>query len=336
MSWREDALCVLFAQMKNDQLGTRPRDPRHLYANPHDPEISCVLALGIYFLCTDTNLESKFLFPGEKQYDRYQKILKKVYSYPDVAQYLQSKGVNPDKLGTHSTRKGAATYVSSGTTAAPSAAAVCLRAGWSIDGVTQRYLRYDQAGDQHCGRTVSGLPVNSALFAYLPPRFKSRPPEVDNVLRQCFPRAPPTMMGILEYCIASIVYHSSFLRKHLSSNHPLFNTPLFRDTTQFTTLQGAVVCEIGDGTQELRPTGIPPYVEGLVKIERVAALVQKVCPEVIQGVNAVLEQRAIDAGSITRTTLADILGGMFQKEMESLLAKLTPPQQQQPMPAIPK
>ena len=54
LEWREDALGVFFAHMKNDQTGERPRDPRHVYANPMMPEISPILALGIYLLCCPT------------------------------------------------------------------------------------------------------------------------------------------------------------------------------------------------------------------------------------------------------------------------------------------
>eukprot|EP00644_Phytophthora_capsici_P007419 jgi/Phyca11/111881/e_gw1.21.330.1 len=46
LEWREDALCVYFAHMKNDQRGCRPRDPRHVYSNPTSPEICPILALG--------------------------------------------------------------------------------------------------------------------------------------------------------------------------------------------------------------------------------------------------------------------------------------------------
>ncbi|OWY93861.1 hypothetical protein PHMEG_00036583, partial [Phytophthora megakarya] len=42
---REYALCVYFAHMKNDQRGVRPRDSRHVYANPIVPAICPILAL---------------------------------------------------------------------------------------------------------------------------------------------------------------------------------------------------------------------------------------------------------------------------------------------------
>jgi hypothetical protein len=46
LEWGEDALRVYFAHMKNDQGGSKPRDPRHVYANPLAPEICPILALG--------------------------------------------------------------------------------------------------------------------------------------------------------------------------------------------------------------------------------------------------------------------------------------------------
>lgn len=338
MAWKEDALSVLFAQMKNDPLGTRPKDPRHLYANPCYPEICCVLALGIYLLCSDVRNMSKMLFPGEKQYDRYSQILKREYSTPDTAQFLTSVGVDPANLGTHSTRKGAATYVTSGTTSAPAMAAIQIRCGWTLEGVQSRYARYENAGDHVVGRTVAGLPVNGPEFAYIPPYFRNRSPAVDAMLKQCFPEAPVTMMGILEHCIASVVYHSSYLQKLLAPNHPIFNTPLFRDTTQFAELQKAVVCVIDDGCQKLpfQTTGIPPYIQQMVAIRRVADEMKSVVPAVVKGVEQLLEARAIDAGSITRQGLQEMMTGMFQSQLAPLLSKLDGQQQTTPAAAAPK
>ena len=37
MFWKEDALCIYFAQQKNDQNGERKRYPRHVYPNPIIP-----------------------------------------------------------------------------------------------------------------------------------------------------------------------------------------------------------------------------------------------------------------------------------------------------------
>ncbi len=61
---------------------------------------------------------------------------------------LKSRGYTAGDLGSHSTRKGAASFVSSGSTACPSGSAVTLRAGWSLVGVQDCYIRYEAAGDQ--------------------------------------------------------------------------------------------------------------------------------------------------------------------------------------------
>jgi hypothetical protein len=44
MNWGEDSLCIYFSHSKADQLGERPKDPRHVYPNPEMPEICPILA----------------------------------------------------------------------------------------------------------------------------------------------------------------------------------------------------------------------------------------------------------------------------------------------------
>jgi hypothetical protein len=53
----EDALQIFFIHMKNDQTGKCPRDPCHVYANPLNPEICPVLALGVYLIFTPEVLQ---------------------------------------------------------------------------------------------------------------------------------------------------------------------------------------------------------------------------------------------------------------------------------------
>lgn len=64
MDWSDDALTIKFAQMKNDQTGSLPRDPRHIYANPLMPHICPILALAIYFACFGFDSNGAALFPG--------------------------------------------------------------------------------------------------------------------------------------------------------------------------------------------------------------------------------------------------------------------------------
>ena len=66
-------------------------------------------------------------------------------------------GVDEHTLGSHSCRKGAITIVSTGCTVSPPMASICLRAGWSMGNVKDRYINYEKAGDQFCGRSVTGI-----------------------------------------------------------------------------------------------------------------------------------------------------------------------------------
>lgn len=79
MEWHNDSLAIFFAHMKNDQIGERERDPRHIYANPIDPIVCPILALGIYFIVFPlAGSKDTSLFPGTNQYIRFTKYFHSV------------------------------------------------------------------------------------------------------------------------------------------------------------------------------------------------------------------------------------------------------------------
>ena len=120
-----------------------------------------MLALGVYVLLFGFNGD-ECLFPGSDQYERFRKKMKKV---------LIDQELPCEDFGTHSFRKGAATYAAGGSTSCPSISAICLRAGWTIGAVQDRYIRYESAADMFVGRTVSGLPPDDPRYQTLPPHF---------------------------------------------------------------------------------------------------------------------------------------------------------------------
>jgi len=77
-------------------------------------------------------------------------------------------GVEKNTLGTHSCRKGAITVVSTGCTVSPPIASICLRAGWTLGTIKDRYIHYNKAGDQFCGRCVTGISSLKKEFATSP------------------------------------------------------------------------------------------------------------------------------------------------------------------------
>ncbi|ETL79786.1 hypothetical protein L917_19651 [Phytophthora nicotianae] len=318
MEWGEDALKVFFAHMKNDQRGTRPRDPRHIYANPLMPEVCPILALGLDWMVYGVDSNANQVFPGNDQYDRFRKTLRRALETPGLANELERVGVRCDDIGTHSMRKGAATYCSSGSTACPPAIAVHLRAGWALGGVQDRYLRHDSAGDMFVGRTVSGLPILKAGFATLPPRFKGGRDQVEVAKRICFRGLPRNVTLIAEYALASIIYHYAYLKEHLPEEHPLLQAPLMRNEQRIQDLRTFVVCGETSSEETVTATGISPHVVLLSEIQflkntvELQRLEQKnVAREVIDGVRLVLEEAADQRGtpscSRIATTVLDCL-----------------------------
>ncbi|KAF0775917.1 hypothetical protein AaE_000383, partial [Aphanomyces astaci] len=119
--------------------GTKNKDYKHCYANPFKPAICLYVALGVYLSCNNRITPTE-LFPGANQKDRFGKSLAALIEAPKT-------GAKKD-IGTHSIRKGAATFVSSGSTGGTSIVSVCLRCGWSLGNVMERYFRYEAVGDQ--------------------------------------------------------------------------------------------------------------------------------------------------------------------------------------------
>ena len=175
--WRDDASGIVFAHQKNDQDGSRARKPRHSYFNPIKWWVCPELALFEYLvlfpsIALDEERGAKLFRGGEKNEAasaRFWNVLKKVYM--EHLDELNEMGYRISDLGTHSIRKGAITYLTSGTTDGPSSIAACNRGGWSMGRMLNIYCLYERAGDHLCGRILSGLPTLSPDFTVLPPDF---------------------------------------------------------------------------------------------------------------------------------------------------------------------
>lgn len=95
-------------------------------------------------------------------------------------------GRTPGSIGAHSIRKGAATFACSGSTAAPSHAAISVRAGWTMGSVKDRYIKFAAAADCYLGRVLAGMDVCGVNFGVLPPHFDPHK-LVESDLWRCFP-----------------------------------------------------------------------------------------------------------------------------------------------------
>ena len=94
--------------------------------------------------------------------------------------------MKPGDLGSHSTIKGSINLVCSGCTVSPPMSSICLQACWSMGNVKDRYIHCKKAGDQFCGRSVTGIPSLCKEFSVSPVYFElgSAPPEIENVINR--------------------------------------------------------------------------------------------------------------------------------------------------------
>ncbi len=267
MEWRADCLHVYFRKMKNDQDGSRSRDPRSVYANPLKPEVCCFLALGMYLLCAPPSVGQKALFPGSSQATRFNSTLGRVLHEKTLAADLQTMGYANSDFGSHSLRKGSSTFVTSGTTDGPPQMAVNLRAGWTMSKVETTYFRYEKAGDSFVGRCVAGLPIHSADFAILPPMFNETDAAARELVAQalstCFPHVPDAFVPVCKNLLASVVYHVDWLR-NATPRHPVLSTPLFG--LDIDALRQLVICKVASPNDDVQATGVPAHVSMKVEI----------------------------------------------------------------------
>ena len=269
VAWEADSLLISIPKHKGDQEGATCF-ARHLYANPSDPIICPVLALAILTFTRilrhdpDASSEPESLpnfriFSGSNNNSRWSDVLKRALaSLPESD--VQMLATAKKELGTHSVRKGAATYCN-GMVNGPNPVQVYLRAGWSLGDTQNRYLFSGAGGDQLTGRVVCGLPFNESLFASLPPHFDAvglRQIEWPTVL-PLYARLPQKFKQALPYLLASILYHEQWLRSTLSAQHPLFSTYLFAsgavDSLKEHVIAGCNRCPVTG----LMATGIPPH-----------------------------------------------------------------------------
>jgi hypothetical protein len=226
IAWDGDCLSVFFLKHKGDQDGSRAF-PRAIYANPLDPQVCPILSLGIKLLCEPcTTSRPVKLFPGKSQDSNFAKWISK--EIDDLSEEEKSVvGCFDSDIGSHSGRKGAATFVC-GITGGPDSHSVYLRMGHTLGGVADRYIFSSSGSDRYVGRSVCGLPHTSADFATLPPHFSRACPDIE------WPEIVPNyslydsgIVSAIPFLVASVIYHLDWIRSNLPATHRIYSSKLF-------------------------------------------------------------------------------------------------------------
>ena len=275
-----DALVSQFAKSKGHQNGEEHVGPWHVYANPEEPHLCVVLSLARYLFTYPQLLkEDASLFQGTLQYNRYAKLFLNMISNNKLE--LQELGVEDGDLGTHSCRKGVATMVAAGCTVSLPIVSICVRAGWVMGGVKDRYLKRESVGDQYVGRCASGLDQLSKGFAISPPYFDFTGIEeelerarLQNQIKDWL-RSRVMEVGelsasskhIIWTCFASICYHHSFLTSTLHEESSFCSSLFYKDIPE-EFLNVARIAYPWEATSDIpKLTGVPPHVLLMAEIE---------------------------------------------------------------------
>ena len=186
-------------------------------------------------------------------------------------------GVEKNTLGTHSCRKGAITIVSTGCTVSPPISSICLRAGWTLGTIKDRYIHYNKSGDQFCGRCVTGISSLKKEFATSPVYWdftKSKQMGhigVKKALEDYFLNAnevQPHIFELIRYLFAALCFHFDFLEEKLPKESKLRASPLYNAVSNFEFRSEAKIAYPWTATEYTpQQSGIPPHSMLLVEIE---------------------------------------------------------------------
>jgi hypothetical protein len=202
---------------------------------------------------------------GGSQNKRFCKMLKQVLNSLDPVVLVQLGIDNAEYIGSHSNRKGAASYCLS-MVGGPSVVQVYLRARWSLGKVQDRYIFQGEGGDQVTGRVVCGLPYNDKEFSTLPPHFPfellQQLTDHDwNSILPSYSTFPSCFKQTIPFLLASLVHHEPWMRQNFPPTHPIFSSILFSGNYLETLLlRGKAL--VGEGRcpkTQLLATGIPQH-----------------------------------------------------------------------------
>ena len=212
-------------------------------------------------------------------------------------------GVDENTLGSHLCRKGAITLVSTGCTASPPMASICLRAGWSMGNMKDHYIFYKKAGDQFCGRCVTSISSLTKKFAVSPvywdftksgERGKNA---VKKTIEELFAKEdelPSHIFELISFLFAALCFHIDFLETTLPNESKLRASPLFNACAGFEFCTEAQIAYPWSETSYTpQQSGIPPHTMLLVEMEKMKNLLEKQGNMIVDSMRTELDKRDI-------------------------------------------
>jgi hypothetical protein len=324
ISWNADSLLFYFPLTKGNQGGENNHVPWHVYSNPFEPHLCPVLALAKYIVAQAGILKSgSKLFPGNHQYDRFMKIFKRVI-HENINDFREL-GIEEGDLGSHSCRKGAITHVSSGCTVSPPMSSICLRAGWSMGPIKDRYIHFEKAGDQFVGRCATTISSMTKEFAVSPCYFDTTNEENDNLDKKIDSILSNYLVSGNDMCanmfllmkkmFAAICYHFNHLQNTEHEQSALRSSALFQAAAANIDVREAATIKFPWNKTEQTPTatGLPPHVVLQAEMEELKMKMEQSKKDIIEAMGKELDDRNIGGDAFQSTRILEQVNQMHQQ-----------------------
>ncbi|KAL3781326.1 hypothetical protein ACHAW5_007180 [Stephanodiscus triporus] len=205
----------------------------------------------------------------------------------------------------------------------PPIASICLRANWAMPGVMNRYIKFENAGDQFVGQCVSGRSRLTKEFAASPPYFDfSDCSQVDNM--PVAAQSNDKVFALFKTCLASFFYHRKFLTETLHPNSCLRTSHFMTEVMPY----ADKVCvkypwDKTSDTPEI--TGIPPDVLILTQFESVRGEMEAMKKSMTLSFEQMLKSE-LDAREISGSAYAQVHAMMAKTdELMARMARMMDP-----------
>ena len=235
----------------------------------------------------------------------------------DLRDELMCMGYSEGELGTHSCRKGVATMVACGCTVSPPIASLCIRAGWVMGGVKDKYIFREGSGDQYVGRCESCLDQLTKEFSTSPPYFDFTSLSIgDGVkMRKAFKSFvesrlpsvsyPANSLHLLFTLFSSICYHYDHLKEQLPQECPLYSSPLFLDVPPEIRSLAVVKFPWNKTSDTPKFTGIPPHVLILSDMEKLKVKVVDLEKTIVSDLKDAMDERGFTTAAYNHKMLVE-------------------------------
>ena len=270
------------------------------------------------------------LFEGTHQYARYSSRMLKLYK--EVQSDLTNIGIDYCQLGSHSARKGVGTMVASGCTVGPPIVPLCLRAGWTLGGVKDKYLFRENAGDMFVGQCASGHDTQVKEFAISPASFDYSHLElqdkiqmkkrVEDHLSSCLPHMSdiePNAWNLAKYCFAAICYSYNTLNDEIHDECPLRTAAVFRDIPEDIVKLAVTKFPWNKTNDTPKATGLPPYSVQLAKLEELEQTVDSIPTRFLDMMKTEMDNRKFFSTEHNTSEITNAIKAMSEKIVKDLM-----------------